>query len=268
MIRSLQSELREHVGIRKTLLYPSSLVFGFQKRLRHKWRGPGWMCAGSYSNGSKQRAKRCLTRLSRDERGFYCTDPESKQESREWRTMGSPPPQTEGRSLGGIKNGLFFWDRDAIVLMDWLAQNQTIMLNMIPNYKRNWEKQSNMKRGKLSKGILLHDNARPHTANLMQATIRDLSFETLPHPPYIPDLAPVIIGCLDNWESKYAGGAGPIFRRWAGRSAGGQKQLIRSGSRGTLNSCTPVGARYFDQGRLCRSSERPRLRWLRLISWL
>jgi histone-lysine N-methyltransferase SETMAR len=30
----------------------------------------------------------------------------------------------------------------------------------------------------------------PHTAHSTVATIRDLSFECLPHPPYSPDLAP------------------------------------------------------------------------------
>ena len=43
----------------------------------------------------------------------------------------------------------------------------------------------------LSTGVLLqHDNARTHTACSAVATIRDLSFECLPHPLYSPDLAP------------------------------------------------------------------------------
>jgi len=45
--------------------------------------------------------------------------------------------------------------------------------------------------GLLSTGVLLqHDNAWPHTAHSPIATIQDLSFECLPHPPYSLDLAP------------------------------------------------------------------------------
>ena len=47
------------------------------------------------------------------------------------------------------------------------------------------------RRGLLSSGVLLqHDTARPHTARTTVATITDLHFECLPHPPYSPDLAP------------------------------------------------------------------------------
>jgi len=53
--------------------------------------------------------------------------------------------------------------------------------------------------GLLSTGVLLQrDNARPHTASSTVATIQDLSFEYLPHPPHSPDLAPVVFTSLDH----------------------------------------------------------------------
>ena len=50
----------------------------------------------------------------------------------------------------------------------------------------------NRRRGKLSHGIvLIHDNARPHTARLTQTLLRDeFHWDTFDHPPYSPDLAP------------------------------------------------------------------------------
>ena len=43
----------------------------------------------------------------------------------------------------------------------------------------------------LSDGInVLHDNARPHTANLVRDRLQRFGWEILQHPPYIPDLSP------------------------------------------------------------------------------
>ena len=45
------------------------------------------------------------------------------------------------------------------------------------------------RRGRLSAGVLLqHNNAQSHTACSTVASIQDLSFECLAHPPYLPDL--------------------------------------------------------------------------------
>ena len=43
----------------------------------------------------------------------------------------------------------------------------------------------------LSDGIiLLHDNARPHTANLLRDKLQRFGWETLEHPPHSPDFFP------------------------------------------------------------------------------
>ena len=57
-----------------------------------------------------------------DETWLYHYDPETKQQSMEWRHSGSPRPKKyAGKVLASI-----FWDQDAIPLIDYLPKGQTI----------------------------------------------------------------------------------------------------------------------------------------------
>ena len=40
------------------------------------------------------------------------------------------------------------------------------------------------------RNVVLHDNARPHTARVTQEHFFELGWSILPHPPYSPDLSP------------------------------------------------------------------------------
>jgi hypothetical protein len=44
--------------------------------------------------------------------------------------------------------------------------------------------------GMPTKGVLLHDNARPHTAALTNTLMKLFNWEIFDHPSYSPDLAP------------------------------------------------------------------------------
>ncbi len=131
--------------------------------------------------------------ITGDEKWFLYSEAESKNESREWRTVGSPPPLKLRSSWSGRKQmAIVFWDSQGIILTKWLPQGQTVNAHFYCEVLKDLKEEIKLKRrGKLTRGVLLqHDNARPHTAHKTLLAIEQLGFELLPHPPYSPDLAP------------------------------------------------------------------------------
>ena len=62
-----------------------------------------------------------------DETWLYHHDPETKQQSMEWRHSGSPHPKKfqVQKSAGKVPPSIF-WDQDGILLIDFLPKGQTI----------------------------------------------------------------------------------------------------------------------------------------------
>lgn len=128
-----------------------------------------------------------------DETWVAYETPESKRQSMEWRHTSSPV-KTKAKQILTPRKIMctVFWDRHGILLVDFLSRGETINANGYCETLRKLRRAiQNKRRGMLTNGIvLIHDNARPHTANKTRQLLQDFSWSQFDHPPYSPDLAP------------------------------------------------------------------------------
>jgi len=112
----------------------------------------------------------------------------------EWRHSGSPGPKQIPRAKIRWKSSRleFFWDKDGILLIDYLPKGQIINAEYCSSLLVQLKAILKEKRhGKVTKGALfLHDNAPAHGALETQKKLTYLGFQCLDHPPYSRDLAP------------------------------------------------------------------------------
>ena len=126
-----------------------------------------------------------------DETWVHYYEPENKAQSRQWVGPGSPRPkkdaticwQGDGRSILGRKRryyvGLFTQEK---------YNNWSVLCNLLDQLRTAIHEK---RRGKLSKGVLLQqDNAGVHTCKVAMDAVERNEYELIPHPAYLPDLAP------------------------------------------------------------------------------
>jgi transposase len=86
--------------------------------------------------------------------------------------------------------------------------------------------------GILTKGVLLHDNARIHTAAHTNALIKSFNWEIFDYPSYSPDLAPIDYDLLTK------------MKVWLGTQRFHTKDELKDGVNWLHNFAAP----FFDEG--------------------
>lgn len=83
-----------------------------------------------------------------------------------------------------------WWGMHGIAYWELLPVNMTITAKVYCDQLQKLKEKLSSYRPKIEKVCFLHDNARPHVANLTRQKLLSFEWEVLSHPPYSPDLAP------------------------------------------------------------------------------
>ena len=128
-----------------------------------------------------------------DETWVHYYEPENKAQSRQWVGSWSLRPKNfQDPTICWQDDGTVFWDAKGVIMLDFLPKRSTITgvyyANLLDQLRTAIHEK---RRGKLSKGVLLQqDNARVHTCKVAMDAVERNGYELIPHPAYLPDLAP------------------------------------------------------------------------------
>lgn len=129
-----------------------------------------------------------------DETWVYSWDPETKMQSAEWRSPGSPRPQKAIRKQTSLKvMHIMFFDVHGVIL-NWAVPPGTRVNGAYYQWviREKLRPAIRKKRRQLFENgvILLHDNAPVHVTRSLLDMLDAWDWEVLQHPPYSPDLSP------------------------------------------------------------------------------
>ena len=127
-----------------------------------------------------------------DESWVFEYDPETKRQSCEWHSPGSPRPRKARMSKSRIKSMLIvFFDSKGIVHKEFLPSGQTVNAAFYVEVLQRLRNRVLRVRPEIAdEWILHHDNAPSHASIAVKEFLAKKKIPTLPQPPYSPDLAP------------------------------------------------------------------------------
>lgn len=132
--------------------------------------------------------------ITGDESWCYGYDPETKQQSSQWKAANSPRPKKARQVKSAVKTMLIcFFDVRGIVHSEYVPEHQTVNQVFYLSVLRRLRESVRLKRPDLWRSgdwFFHHDNAPAHTAISVREFLAKNRMTPLPHPPYSPDLAP------------------------------------------------------------------------------
>ena len=184
-----------------TLGTDQSTIVRHLKKLGKVSKLGSWVPHDLTKNQRDQRSEACLTLLSYrrthawldtiltgDETWVFYVNVRRK---RQWIDPDMKPEPTPKPDLHPKKIMLsVWWDVRGVVYFELLPTGTTMDAKSYCNQLERVNDKLVRLRPRHRKVRLLHDNTRPHTAKMTRQKILELGWETLPHPPYSPDLAP------------------------------------------------------------------------------
>lgn len=166
----------------------------------------------------KQKLKRleaCLALLSRHKsdpflnRIVTCDEKwikyDNRKRSAQWLDKDEAPKHTSKPKIHQKKLMVsVWWSSAGIIHFDFMKPGSSITAEVYCKQLDDMMEKLKEKLPRLvnrSTPILMHDNARPHTAQMTVTKLQELELELLHHPPYSPDMAPTDYHLFRNLEN-------------------------------------------------------------------
>ena len=114
------------------------------------------------------------------------------KQRKEWVVPGDTPKPRVKPDLHPRKTMIcVWWDWEGMVDWEMLERNATVNKELYIAQLHRVNEAIRLKRPhRQGQTIFLHDNARPHVAQVVKAALQELKWEVLQHLPYSPELAP------------------------------------------------------------------------------
>ena len=134
---------------------------------------------------------------------------DNRKRSASWLDPGSVPKQCSKRKLTPRKVMVtVWWSSAGVIHHSFLPNGVSITADVYcEELNTMMEKLAHLQPALVNRSspLLLHDNARPHTAQQTVSKLQELGLEALRHPPYSPDLAPTDYYFFQNLDNFLAG---------------------------------------------------------------
>jgi len=191
--RGTARELAAEVGVcHKTVLHILHDILGYRKTAAHwvphtlskvqqwHWYAIAQDLLDRYQREGDDFLGKIVTL---DETWAHSYEPHLKWQSNEWKHPGSPRPKKVRPTQSNVK-AMFIvaYDTDGVILHHTVPQRQTVNAAYYCNFLRNHLRSAlRRKRQHLlaTNPIILHDNARAHTANVVADILRHWRWEIL-----------------------------------------------------------------------------------------